>query len=146
MKKLTVGIISGAVAATMAFGEEPTTPDSRQIVTSQYYVDTQVATKQRKIGTGPNANNTEDGGSGANGDVVTYTGNAGKVGAKKVYDESGTYNTQTTSLVEAGTVNDGIQKGLDEHLSCAGYKSGTETCWLYQMNDANGTYLKENEQ
>ncbi len=145
LEKIIFCVIFGMMVGTAAFADDtPVVPDSHQIVTSQNYVDTTLGTKQRKIGSGPNSaqNPTEDGGSGANGDVVTYTGTAGMVGAKKIYTENGTYNTQTDRLVEAETVNNGIKKGLNEHLSCAG-NNPSGNCWLYQINNANGVYLQQ---
>ena len=151
MKRIATGIFMGAMVVMVAVAddEQPAAPavDSHQIVTTQNYVDTQLGTKQRKIGSGPNAlqNPTEDGGSGANGDVVTYTGTAGMVGAKKIYSESAAYSTQTDRLVEAETVNNGIKKGLSEHLSCVqNNKNPTNNeCWLYQMNTPTGVYLNQ---
>ena len=49
MKKLAVFLIAVvSIGAAWAEGE-PTTPDPKQVVTSRYYVDTEIATKQPKL-------------------------------------------------------------------------------------------------
>ena len=92
-------------------------------------VNTGLATKQNEIGAGTAAGN-----------VVTYTGNAGTVGEKAVYNSSATYNQN--ALIEANHANSAIRTGLNEHLTCAGTDTATGNCWLWQINDqaANTVY------
>lgn len=115
------------------------------IVTSKLYVDNTVATRQKAIGSGPadaNNPNQENGGSGANGDVVTYTGYAGVVSSKPVYDETGSYNpTQQDALIEAKNVNAAVQNGLTRHLTCRDWANGDQNsgdCWVWQINTLDG--------
>jgi len=126
MKKLSLMLI-GIVACGGAFAD--TTPQNGdKITTSKTYVDTQVATKQNKIGAG------------TNGSVVTYTGTAGSVGQKAVYNESASYNS--AALVEAGQVNTAIQNGINGHLTCA--ESDSEGCLIWRINSASGTHFNHN--
>ena len=94
-------------------------------------VNTGLATKQNEIGAGTAAGN-----------VVTYTGNAGTVGEKAVYNSSATYNQN--ALIEANHANSAIRTGLNDHLTCApnGTDPATGNCWLWQINDqaANTVY------
>ena len=94
-------------------------------------VNTGLATKQNEIGAGTAAGN-----------VVTYTGNAGTVGEKAVYNSSATYNQN--ALIEANHANSAIRTGLNEHLTCApnGTDPVSNNCWLWQINDqaANTVY------
>ena len=98
-------------------------------------VNTGLATKQDEIGAGTAAGN-----------VVTYTGNAGTVGEKAVYNSNATYNQN--ALIEANHANTAIRTGLNEHLTCApnGTDPATGNCWLWQINDqaANTVYTPHN--
>ena len=98
-------------------------------------VNTGLATKQNEIGAGT-----------ASGNVVTYTGNAGTVGEKAVYNSSATYNQN--ALIEANHANTAIRTGLNEHLTCApnGVDPVSNNCWLWQINDqaANTVYTPHN--
>ena len=98
-------------------------------------VNTGLATKQNEIGAGTAAGN-----------VVTYTGNAGTVGEKAVYNSSATYNQN--ALIEANHANTAIRTGLNDHLTCApnGTDPATGNCWLWQINDqaANTVYTPHN--
>ena len=99
-------------------------------------VNTGLATKQDEI-------------SGTAGSVVTYTSNPGTLGEHAVYKTNTTYNTTNAgALVEANHANNAIVKGLNEHLSCAGYPNNdsTQPCWLWQINDqAAGTVYTEHQ-
>ncbi|MBO4582756.1 MAG: hypothetical protein J5714_01710, partial [Alphaproteobacteria bacterium] len=88
-------------------------------------VNTKLATKQDEIP----AKNTNT--------VLTYTGVAGTVGEKGIYQDTGTYASQTDSLIDAGTFNAALKNGLDNEFVCAGYSS-TGECWLWTIhNDGN---------
>ena len=126
MRKLSLLLI-GIVACSGAFAEDtPAVGD--KITTSKTYVTNQLATKQNKIGAG------------TNGSVVTYTGTAGSVGQKAVYNESASYNS--AALVEAGQVNTAIQNGINGHLTCA--ESDSEGCLIWRINPASGTHFNHN--
>ncbi len=119
------------------------TVDDGEVVTSKLYVDMAVEAKQDAIGNGAN------GGSGANGDVVTYTGTAGTVSSKPVYDETGSYTSaQQNALIEAKNVNAAVQNGLNQHVTCrdwAGNNPSSGDCWIWQINtNLNGTYVPYN--
>ena len=138
MKKvLVLGLfLAGLIGNAYATGET-----DGQVVTSKLYVDTELSGKQKSIGSGG------QGGSGANGDVVTYTGTAGTVGSKQVYGNTYTYNSQTSNLVEANTVNTAIQNGLNGHLTCAVWSDNTQTdCWKWQIvTQNNAVYLPQGQ-
>ncbi|MBO4582577.1 MAG: hypothetical protein J5714_00770, partial [Alphaproteobacteria bacterium] len=87
-------------------------------------VNTKLATKQDEIP----AKNTNT--------VLTYTGVAGTVGEKGIYDDTGTYAAQADNLIDAGTFNAALKNGLDNEFVCAGY-ADTGECWLWSVdNDA----------
>lgn len=122
MKKLL--LIIGIVAGSGAFADDtPATGD--KITTSKTYVQNQIASKQDKIG------------GGTNGSVVTYTGTAGNVSEKAVYNESAAYNAN--ALVEAGQVNTAIQNGVNNHLTCI--ESDSEGCLIWRINNIGGTHF-----
>ena len=129
-KSLMFAIIAGVTITCGAFAD--TTPQNGdKTTTSKTYVDTQVATKQSKIGAG------------TNGSVVTYTGSEGVVGEKAVYKETAAYNA--TALVEAGQVNTAIQNGINGHVTCASLDpTDNTTCLLWQINSATGTHFNHN--
>ena len=99
-------------------------------------VNTGLATKQDEL-------------SGTSGNVVTYTSNAGTLGEHAVYKTTTTYDTTNAgALVEANHANSAIAKGLNEHLSCAGWPNNDQSqpCWLWQINDqAAGTVYTEHQ-
>lgn len=115
------------------------TGDDGNIVTSKLYVDNELAGKQ------PIIDRAAD-----NGKVATYTTSAGTLGAKAVYNESGTYSSQQAALIEAQSVNGAIQQGLNNHVTCHTYSNlpgQSSDCWLWQINDASsGVYIPQNVQ
>ena len=125
--------ISGHLVADTANGETQAGIDNN--IPTVGAVNTGLATKQDEIGAGTAAGN-----------VVTYTGNAGTVGEKAVYNSSATYNQN--ALIEANHANTAIRTGLNEHLTCApnGTDPATGNCWLWQINDqaANTVYTPHN--
>ena len=76
-------------------------------LTSKKYVDDAVAEKQDALTI--NTPNT----------VMVYTNRPGTVGQKGIYDPTGAYETQTSSLVTAGTANTAIQNAIDSEFVCA---------------------------
>lgn len=128
-KILILPLLVGTIGFNMAaYATDDNTP-SPSTVTSLGYVNTQLGTKQNNI-PARNANLTES--------VVTYTGTAGSVGEKGVYQDSGSYNSTTQQhLVEAATVNTAIQNGLNNHLEEVQNEYGT----LWRIKTLNGTYI-----
>lgn len=103
------------------------------IVTSKKYVDDALAGKQ------PTINRPAD-----DGKVVMYTSTPGQLGAKPVYDETGTYTSaQQDSLIEAKNVNTAIQNGLNAHVVCDDnpVPADLNDCLLWRVVDLNGTYV-----
>ncbi len=80
------------------------------IPTSKSYVDAAVATKQDIIPANDGATQ-----------VLTNTGTAGEYGTKGIYDANGAYATQTQNLVDAATMNAGVQNAIDSEFQCVEY-------------------------
>ncbi len=91
------------------------------IPTSKSYVDAAVATKQDKIPANDGAAR-----------VLTNTGVAGEYGTKGIYDATGEYATQTQNLVDAATMNAGVQNAIDSEFQCIEYDENNE-CLLMQL-------------
>ena len=92
-------------------------------------VNTGIATKQDEIG----AVNTNT--------VVTYTGTPGTLGQKGIYQDTGTYASQSDNLIQASTFNAALRNGLENEFVCAGTDDGTANgnCWLWTIdNTYNG--------
>ena len=66
--------------------------------------------------------------------VVTYTGTPGTLGQKGIYQDSGTYATQSDNLIQASTFNAALKNGLDNEFVCAGYAT-TGECWLWSIDN-----------
>ena len=81
--------------------------------------------------------------------VVTYTGTSGGVGSRAIYQDSGTYNSQTSALAEAGHMNAAVTNAFNAHITCHQYDtSGTQTaahCLTWDVNNLSGTYIPENK-
>ena len=90
-------------------------------VTSESYVDSAVAPLQKKI-SAVNDNT-----------VLTYSGFAGSVGAKPIYDENSDFASQTDSLVTAETFNAAVQNAIDTEFVCI--ESIPEGCLLYKIQN-----------
>ena len=50
--------------------------------------------------------------------VLTNTGTAGEYGTKGIYDATGEYAAQTQNLVDAATMNAGVQNAIDSEFQC----------------------------
>jgi len=101
------------VAGAFAAGEN--------IPTSKSYVDAALATKQDKISANDGAAR-----------VLTNTGTAGEYGTKGIYDSTGEYALQTQNLVDATTMNAGVQNAIDSEFQCIEYDESGE-CLLMQL-------------
>ncbi len=77
------------------------------VPTSKSYVDAAVATKQDKIPANDGVTQ-----------VLTNTGTAGEYGTKGIYDANGEYATQQNNLVDAVTMNAGVQNAINSEFQC----------------------------
>ena len=83
-----------------------------------------------------------EGNSTLNGKIITYTGTAGTVGSKDVYNSANAYTGQTTALVEARHVNAAVADGFSKILSCV----DAPGCTLWRIDDTmSGTYVPQNQ-
>jgi len=99
MKKFLFILFGGfVVAGAFAAGEN--------VPTSKGYVDSKLGEKQDNI----IANDTPR--------VLTNTGVAGEYGTKGIYDANGEYATQTQNLVDAATMNAGVQNAINSEFQC----------------------------
>ncbi len=87
------------IAGAFATGEN--------IPTSKSYVDSKLGEKQDIIPANDGAAR-----------VLTNTGMAGEYGTKGIYDANGEYATQTQNLVDAATMNAGVQNAINSEFQC----------------------------
>ena len=94
-------------------------------VTSESYVDSAVNTLQNEIP----AENAHT--------VLTNTGTAGKIGTKKIYDETQGFGTQTDALVTAETFNAAVQNAIDNEYVCIEWMGEhvPGNCLLWQLQN-----------
>lgn len=79
--------------------------------------------------------------------VVTYTGTAGGTDSRGIYQTSGSYSSQTTSLVEANQVNTAVTNAFNALITCNTYATPGDTtseCLLWNVNTLSGTYMPGN--
>ncbi len=117
MRKFIISIICAlCVGAAFAAGEN--------VATSKAFVDTAVALKQDKI---PANSGTAQ--------VLTNTGGQGTVGTKEIYDSSAAYAGQKDSLVDAQTMNAGVQNAIDAEFRCIKWVDDDQTkdCLLVEI-------------
>ncbi len=107
-----------AVAGAFAAGEN--------VPTSKSYVDAAVATKQDKISANDGATR-----------VLTNTGTAGEYGTKGIYDATGAYATQTQNLVDAATMNAGVQNAINSEFQCIEWDDHGD-CLLFNIFGETG--------
>ena len=71
--------------------------------------------------------------------AVTYTGTAGQIGPKGIYQPTGTYSNQSDNLIDAKTFNAALKNGLDSEFKCREDNRDPVSglCWLYTIH--NGT-------
>ena len=67
--------------------------------------------------------------------VVTYTGVAGTVGQKGIYQDTGTYASQQNNLIDAGTFNAALRNGLNDEFVCADRDPVSNQCWLWSIDN-----------
>ncbi len=95
------------------------------IPTSKSYVDSKLGEKQDIIPANDGATQ-----------VLTNTGTAGEYGTKGIYDSTGEYASQTQNLVDAATMNTGVQNAIDSEFQCIEYDENNE-CLLMQLGNQN---------
>ena len=94
------------------------------IPTSKSYVDAAVAPKQDTIEHATGAPM-----------VLTNTGMAGEYGTKGIYNSTGTYAGQTQNLVDAATMNAGVQNAINSEFQCIEWDEHGE-CLLLDLSVA----------
>ena len=90
------------------------------IPTSKSYVDSKLGEKQDNI-TATDAPR-----------AIMNTGVAGEYGTKGIYDATGEYSDQTRALVDAQSMNAGVQNAIDSEFQCIEYDESGE-CLLMQL-------------
>ncbi len=96
------------IAIMLVFCAAGVHAENMNISTSQYYVDTNAATRQDAAP----ANNANS--------VMTYDSTSPDgIGAKAIYDTTATYGEQKSALVTAATANAAIQNGINSEFVCA---------------------------
>ena len=70
--------------------------------------------------------------------VLTNTGTAGEYGTKGIYDANGAYATQAQNLVDAATMNAGVQNAIDSEFQCVSWVDDdpTKDCLLMDIRGA----------
>lgn len=68
--------------------------------------------------------------------VITYTGTAGEIGRKGIYQDTGTYTAQQDNLIDAGTFNAALKNGLDNEFVCVDRDPDSGNCWLWKIHNA----------
>ena len=99
------------------------------IPTSKSYVDSKLGEKQDTIPANDGAAR-----------VLTNTGTAGEYGTKGIYDANGAYATQTQNLVDAATMNAGVQNAIDSEFQCIEWldpNDHSSDCLLLQIGNQN---------
>ena len=69
--------------------------------------------------------------------AVTYTGTAGGIGKKGIYQTTGTYTDQSDNLIDAKTFNAALKNGLDREFVCRedNLDPVSGLCWLYTIHN-----------
>ena len=69
--------------------------------------------------------------------AVTYTGTAGQIGQKGIYQATGTYSDQSDNLIDAKTFNAALKNGLDSEFVCREDNRDPVSglCWLYTIHN-----------
>ena len=68
--------------------------------------------------------------------AVTYTGTAGGIGRKGIYQTTGTYAEQSNNLIDAKTFNAALKNGLDSEFRCSDNRDPVSgLCWLYTIHN-----------
>ncbi len=74
--------------------------------------------------------------------AVTYTGTAGAIGRKGIYQTSESYAAQSDNLIDAKTFNAALKNGLDSEFKCSDNRQpDTDICWLWEIHNNNTEYV-----
>jgi len=95
------------------------------VPTSKSYVDSKLGEKQDIIPANDGATQ-----------VLTNTGTAGEYGTKGIYDATDEYATQAQKLVDAATMNAGVQNAINSEFQCIEWldpNDHTSDCLLLQL-------------
>ena len=118
-------VLVGVFAGVGAFAAADNIP------TSKNYVDNALALKQDKIA----ASDTTM--------VLTNTGTAGDYGTQGIYDATGEYAPQAQNLVDAITMNTGVQNAIDSEFQCVEWDDHGE-CLLMDVFGSTGHTSSKN--
>ena len=108
-----------AVAGAFAAGEN--------VPTSKSYVDSKLGEKQDTIPANDGATQ-----------VLTNTGTAGEYGTKGIYDANGDYSAQQNALVDAQTMNAGVQNAINTEFRCVEWANPNDHTSECLLMDALG--------
>ena len=77
--------------------------------------------------------------------AVTYTGTAGGIGQKGIYQPTGTYSNQSDNLIDAKTFNAALKNGLDSEFVCREDNRDPVSglCWLYTIHNGTTSILPD---
>ena len=140
--------LSGTSGYAVTYGGSAGTTAQRQIVTSLVGLDTTATTLPTTGAVVAGLNGKQAILNGPANSVVTYTGTSGDTSSQGVYQASGSYNSQTNSLAEAGHLNAAVVNAFNAHITCGSYATPGDTtsnCLLWNVNNLSGTYLPENQ-
>ncbi|MBQ6736537.1 MAG: hypothetical protein IJQ90_03565 [Alphaproteobacteria bacterium] len=117
MRRFFISII-GALAVFSAGAAGETVP------TTKSYVDSALTQKQDTIERTTGASQ-----------VLTNTGTEGEVGTKEIYDSAGAYVEQSNALIDAQTMNTGVQNAIDSEFQCISWVDDdpTKDCLLMEL-------------
>ena len=124
MRRFLISIM-GALAVFSAYATGENVPTSRS------YVDSALTPKQDIIERTTGANQ-----------VLTNTGTAGEYGTKEIYNSTNAYGTQQDALVDAQTMNAGVQNAIDSEFQCiewANPNDHTSDCLLMEIRGKTQT-------
>ena len=124
MRRFLISIM-GALAVFSAYATGENVPTSRS------YVDSALTPKQDIIERTTGANQ-----------VLTNTGTAGEYGTKEIYNSTNAYGTQMDALVDAQTMNTGVQNAIDSEFQCiewANPNDHTSDCLLMEIRGKTQT-------
>lgn len=139
--------LSGTNGYAVTYGSSAGTTAQRQIVTS-LGTSTSATTLPTTGAVVAGLNAKQATLNGPANSVVTYTGTSGGTSSQGVYQASGSYNSQTNSLAEAGHLNAAVVNAFNAHITCGSYATPGDTtsnCLLWNVNNLSGTYMPENQ-
>ena len=78
--------------------------------------------------------------------AVTYTGTAGGIGQKGIYQTTESYADQSDNLIDAKTFNAALKNGLDSEFKCRedNLDPVSGLCWLYTIHNTSPNLFDKN--